>query len=281
MADLFWYDGNWSSEQPKIAGPMDLGLWSASSVFDGARAIKGALPDIEQHCERVINSARSMLMEPTLTAEQICGLCVEGVSRLPDDTDYYIRPLFTATTGLLMPEPGGVEFTLAIFEAPLPPENGGSACLSSFRRSAPDQAPTDAKAGCLYPNSQRAKKEAIDKGFDVAVMLDPDGNVAEYAHANFWMTKDGVAITPTPNGTFLNGITKQRVTQLLRDHGIDVVERAVHPDELDDADEIWVTGNYGKVQAMTRWEQRHLQPGPVFRKARELYMDFVATCKPS
>jgi branched-chain amino acid aminotransferase len=220
-----------------------------------------------------------MLMEPTKTAGEIRALCVEGVRKLPADRDYYVRPMFFATSGLLLPEPGAVEFTLAIFEAPLPPEVAGSACLSSYRRSAPDQAPTDAKAGCLYPNSQRAEKEALDKGFTAAVMLDPEGNVAEYAHANFWMARGGVAITPAPNGTFLNGITKQRVMGLLRDAGVEVVERTIHPGELADADEIWVTGNYGKVQTMTGWEDRNLQPGPVFRRARDLYMDFVETCR--
>lgn len=279
MADLYWYDGSWRDEQPKIAGPMDLGLWSGSSVFDGARAIKGRLPDIDAHCQRVVNSARALLMEPNLSADAIRDLAIEGVRRLPADTDYYIRPVFFATTGLLMPEPGAIEFTLAIFEAPMPGEVAGSACLSSYRRAAPDQAPTDAKAGCLYPNSQRAKKEAFDKGFDTAVMLDPDGNIAEFAHANLWLTKDGIAITPKPNGTFLNGVTRRRVAKLLRADGVEVDERSVAPGELDDADEIWVTGNYGKVQAITRWEDRHLQPGPLFRRARALYNDFVETCR--
>ena len=71
MNGLYWYGGTWSTTQPKIAGPMDLGFWSASSVFDGARAIKGCLPDIEAHCQRVVRSATSMLLEPTLSAGQI------------------------------------------------------------------------------------------------------------------------------------------------------------------------------------------------------------------
>src|SRR3546814_6001125 len=71
-------------------------------------------------------------------------------------------------------------------------------------------APTDAKASCLYPNSARALNEASKRGFDNAVVLDALGNVAELATANLWIAKDGVAVTPAPNGTFLNGITKQR-----------------------------------------------------------------------
>lgn len=274
-AGAFWYDGRWSDQQPHVAGPMDLGFWSAVSVFDGARSIGGLAPDLDRHCQRVVNSARAMMLEPTKTAEEIRALCIEGIRRLPRESELYIRPMFWGTRGLILPEPGATEFALAIFDAPMPPEIAGSACLSSFRRNAPDQAPTDAKAGCLYPNAQRAEAEAIERGFDFAVMLGPDGTVSEYAHANIWMAKDGVAATPAPNGTFLNGITRQRVIGLLRDAGTEVEERTIRPEELMEADEIFVTGNYGKVQALTRYESRELQPGPVFRRARSAYREFM------
>lgn len=161
----------------------------------------------------------------------------------------------------------------------MPAENAGRATLSPFRRAAPDQAPTDAKAGCLYPNSQRARRDAMNRGFKLAVMLDPDGNVAEFSHANLWIAKGGVAITPKPNGTFLDGITKNRVTGLLGDAGVRVEQRVVTVADLDTADEIWMSGNAGKVQTVTGWENRDLQPGPVFRQARALYQEFVETCR--
>ena len=75
----------------------------------------------------------------------------------------------------------------------------------SSRSSSPETAPTDAKAVCLYAQAGRAAGEAVSKGFDDAVMLDPLGNVAEFSAANLWIAKDGAAITPAPNGTFLNG----------------------------------------------------------------------------
>ena len=274
---VYWHAGVWSDTPPKLVGPMDLGFWSATSVFDGARSVGGCAPDLDRHCQRAVNSARAMMLEPNKTAEEIRALAIEGIRRMPRAAELYIRPMFWASRGLIMPEPGGTDFALAIFEAPLPPEIAGSACLSTFRRSAPDQAPTDAKAGCLYPNAQRAEAEALKRGFDFAVMLGPDGTVSEYAHANIWLAKDGVAITPAPNGTFLNGITRQRIIGLLRNGGTEVVERTVQPEELMQADEIFVTGNYGKVQALTRYEDRELQPGPVFRRARAYYWEFMAT----
>jgi len=87
--------------------------------------------------------------------------------------------------------------------------------------------------------------------------------------------RDGVAITPVPNGSFLNGITRQRLVQLLRDDGIEVQERTVETGELLLADEIFNSGNYGKVQPVIRYEDRRLQPGPVYRRARELYWAFA------
>jgi branched-chain amino acid aminotransferase len=137
-------------------------------------------------------------------------------------------------------------------------------------------APTDAKASCLYPNTQRALAEAGRRGYDNAVVLDPNGNVAEFGTANLWMCRDGVAMTPAWNGTFLRGVTRQRVMGLLRDAGVEVVETAITVQDLMEADEIFSTGNYGKVMPLTRLGDRELKPGPVYRRARELYFDFAA-----
>lgn len=277
MKQTFWYRGQWMDEQPLVTGPLDVGFWSGSSVFDGARAIAGCTPDLDLHAERCVRSAKAMLMHPTIDGSEIARLCRQAVARLPADRDYYIRPMFFANKGGVIPEPGGTEFVLAIFELAMPPEVAGSACLSSFRRNAPDQGPTDAKAGCLYPNGQRALAEAQARGFDLALMRDPAGNVAEFSTANIWIVKDGVAMTPAANGTFLSGITRRRLIQLLRTDGIPVEERTLTPRDVERADEIIVCGNYGKIQTVVRYEDRLLDPGPVFRRARQLYMDFVET----
>ena len=137
--------------------------------------------------------------------------------------------------------------------------------------------PTDAKASCLYPNVARILAEATARGFDNAVVLDAASNVAEFATANLWLAKDGVAITPVTNGTFLNGITRQRVITLLREAGVEVQERVVTFDEVRGADELFSSGNYGKVMPITRIEDRDLQPGPIFNQARELYFKFAET----
>ena len=135
--------------------------------------------------------------------------------------------------------------------------------------------PTDAKAGCLYPNNGRAILEAQSRGFDNALVRDMLGNVAETGSANIFMVKDGVAFTPAPNRTFLNGITRQRVIALLRGAGVEVVEKTLTVEDFLDADEVFTTGNYSKVVPITRIEDRELQPGPVQTKARKLYWEWA------
>lgn len=275
MRQIFYHGGEWHRENPKLTGPMDHAFWMASVVFDGARAFHGLAPDLDLHCQRLVRSARSMLLDPELDAATVEALCLEGLRQLPRDGTYYVRPMFYATRGFVTPEPGSTDFVLAIYDSPMPDGAGISVALSPFRRPARDMAPTDAKASCLYPNSQRALREAASRGFDNALLCDPSGNVAELASANIWLVKDGVAMTPVWNGTFLNGITKQRVAGLLVADGIEVRETTLQPADFASADEIFQTGNYGKVVPVVRYEERTLQPGPVASRARALYLDWA------
>ena len=277
MAGVFHHDGVWLDEAPMILSPMDQAAWLSSIVFDGARAFGGLAPDLDQHCERLINSARALLLEPKIDSREIEALCVEGIRKMPRDSELYVRPMMYATGGFLVPDPETTTFSLAIYESPLPEFTGISVCLSSLRRPARDMAPTDAKASCLYPNSSRALKQAEERGFDNCIMLDPNGNVAELASANVWIVKDGRALTPVPNGTFLDGVTRGRVAQLLADDGVEVREETLTFADVMAADEVFLTGNYAKVMPITRVEDRDLQRGPVTQRARDLYWDYAET----
>lgn len=276
-AEIVWFNGKWGAGEPLI-GPTDHAFWMASTIFDGARAMRGHLPDLKLHCERGIRSAITLGMEPKVGVAEMESLIREGLAQLPRETDYYLKLLFFCPGGFLQPDPATTAFALHLFEAPLPEDTGFSATFSEFRRPAASMAPTDAKACCLYPNSQRAMRDAIARGFEGAIMLDPDGCVAEFAIANLWIVRDGIALTPTPNGTFLNGITRQRLIRLLRDDGVTVREVRMLPKDVLEADEVFSTGNWGKVLHCSRIEDRVLPHGPVERRARELYLDFALNC---
>jgi branched-chain amino acid aminotransferase len=176
---------------------------------------------------------------------------------------------------LVAPDPETTQWCLTLYEAPMRKPEGFSITLSRYRRPTMETMPLDAKAGCLYPNNARAVREARAKGFDNALVCDALGNVAETGTSNVFMAKDGVVHTPAPNGTFLNGITRQRVIELLRADGVPVVEGTLRYEDFANADEIFTSGNYSKVVPVTRIDERDLQPGPFYRRARQLYWDFA------
>lgn len=273
-----WRDGEWFEGNPPMMGPRSHAFWLGSSVFDGARAFEGVTPDLDLHCARVNRSAEAMLLKPTMTASQIVALTHEGLKKFPEGTAVYIRPMYWPESGgatQVPVDPDTTQFLLCLYESPLPAPNGFSVTLSPYRRPTLETAPINAKAGCLYPNSSRAMIEARSRGFDNCVMLDMLGNVAELATANIFMARSGVVYTPAPSGAFLNGVTRQRVIKLMRDSGVELRESALGYKDFLEADEIFSTGNASKVMPVTRIEQRALQPGPFFRRARELYWDYA------
>lgn len=270
-----FFNGAWHEGNPMIMGPMTHAPWLGSCVFDGARAFEGVAPDLDLHCQRVVRSAESFSLKILKDAGEIEELIREGIAKFPKGTPLYLRPMFWAESGFVDVDPESTEFSVSVYDAPLPEPTGFSVTLSPFRRPSYEFAPTDAKAACHYPNSARVMREARARGFDNAVMLDAVGSVSELATANIWYAKDGEAHTPIPNGTFLNGITRQRTIKLLRAAGITVHERAIPWRDFVEADEVFSTGNYAKVVPITRIEERNLQPGPIFQKARDLYWEYA------
>lgn len=281
MAAVYFHDGTWYDRDPKIVGSGDHTLFLASAIFDACRAIDGFIPDLENHCRRLMESADALGLASPYTADEVMKLAVDGLKRLPNPRGegIFVRPMMFARRGMgyggVIPDPESTDFVFPIYEVPLPRFEGFSARFSSFCRPGRDQAPTTAKAAALYPNSARALREANDSGFDNTIMPDPNGNVTEFAAANIYIVRDGVAMTPIWNGTFLNGVTRRRVLALLRDDGIETVETTLTPDDVRAADEIFSTGNYAKVQPVTRLEERELAIGPVTKRARELYFEWV------
>ena len=273
-----FYEGDWHEGNVPIMGVRDHAAWLCSSVFDGARTFEGVSPDLDLHCARVNASAETMHLKPVVSADKWLGLTQDGIKRFAKDAALYIRPMYWAEHSgalLVAPDPESTKWCLSLYEAPMRQPEGFSITLSPFRKPSLECMPVDAKAGCLYPNNARALIEANSRGFGNCVMFDQIGNVAELATANLFIGKDGVVYTPAVNGTFLNGITRQRVIRLLREAGVSVVETTLSFRDVQDADEIFSSGNYSKVMPVNRIDARSLQPGPLYRKARELYWDFA------
>lgn len=273
-----YFDGRWQEGNVPILGAADHGTWLGSLVFDGARAFEGVAPDLDLHCARANESARRMGLAPPVTDEEMTALTREGIAKFPKDAAIYIRPMLWAREGgpyMIAPLPETTAFALCLEEKPMVGPVGFSVTPTRYRRPTIECMPTDVKAGCLYPNNARMLREARSRGFDNAIVQDMLGNVAETATSNIFMVRDGEVLTPAPTGCFLNGITRQRVIRLLREDGFTVTATTLSLDDFRVADEIFATGNATKVLPVTRIEERHLQYGPVARRARELYWDFA------
>jgi branched-chain amino acid aminotransferase len=277
-----FFEGEWHEGNVPIMGPRTHGLWLGSTVFDGARAFEGVAPDLDRHCARVNQSAINFGLKPIIDLDTWLSLAREGITRFDANAELYIRPMYWpqhGSGGGVLFDPETTNWCLSIYEAPMPQPTGNAITLSPFRRPTMECAPVDAKAACLYPNNARALREAAARGFNNCLMLDLLGNVAEFGNANVFMAKDGAVYTPVPNGTFLDGITRQRVIALLRGDGATVIETTLRYADFANADEIFSTGNFAKVAPVIRIDDRQLKPGPFYTRARKLYWDFAHAVK--
>lgn len=274
-----YFEGTWHDDDAFIMRAGDHGAWLCSSVFDGARYFDGVAPDLEAHCARVNASARALMLEPTVAVDEMVAIVHEGLKLCDPDKAIYIRPFYWAVEGgdlAIIPKAESTRFALCLEEIPMaPPEAATTLTRTRFRRPVLEDAVVNAKAGCLYPNNARMLAEARAKGFGNALVADALGNVAESATANVFMVRDGVVMTPVPNGTFLAGITRARHIANLTADGVEVVETVLTFEDFHAADEVFLSGNMMKITPVTAFDDTHYQVGPVTRRARELYWDWA------
>ena len=276
-----YFEGTWHDGDVPIMRAADHGAWLGTTVFDGARLFEGVTPDLDRHCERVNRSARSLMISPSHSTDEMVAIIQEGLQAYPKDAAVYIRPMYWALDGgplAIVPKEGSTGFAVSLEQVAMPPETATTTLTRTrFRRPVLEDAVVNAKAGCLYPNNARMLLEANRKGFGNALVADAMGNVAETASANIFMVKDGVVFTPIPNGTFLAGITRARHMANLRANGQDVVETVLSFEDFHEADEVFMSGNMSKVTPVTALEDTQFQVGPVARRARALYWDWAAS----
>lgn len=276
-----YFNGQWQKGNTPIMGAADHGTWLGTLVFDGARKFEGVTPDLDTHCERANQSAIAMGLNPTLTTEAMVAIALEGLENFPAREAVYIRPMYWSKESgpsVVGGDPDSTEFCLCLENVPMPDTDANmTLTTTSFCRPMLSMQLVNAKAACLYPHNARMLREVNAQGFKNAIVCDALGNVAETATSNIMMVKDGEVFTPAPNGTFLNGITRKRISKLLRDAGQTVHETTLSLDDFRTADEIFATGNIAKITPVTQLEDRHLQAGPIAKLAREAYWDWAAS----
>ncbi|UUZ49713.1 aminotransferase class IV [Massilia sp. B-10] len=256
---------------------MDHSVWLGSSVFDGARAIAGQMPDLDLHLQRVIHSAERLGLQCPLSVAEMGALVREGVAKFPANAELYIRPLVFGCEGFLIPEAEHSGFALTLFDAPMPPFTGFSACLSRLRRPDASMAPTDAKASALYANSTRVMRKRRSAA---TTMASCSTATARWPNSPprtcSWSRRKARSSRPCRTAPSWLSITRARVIALLAEAGVAVEERTVQPEELLTAAEIFNTGNYGKVTPCVLHEERTLPVGPMATLARDRYLAYMA-----
>lgn len=279
---LIWYNGEMVPWREANVHVLTHGLHYASAVFEGDRVYGGNIFELTEHSKRLANSAGIMGFELPYTTEELDQACLE-TCKANNIVDGYLRPVAWRGSEMMGVSAQNNRINVAIAAWPWPSyfspearEKGISLRTSEWRRPAPETAPVHAKAAGLYMICTLSKHAAEDAGFEDALMLDYRGHVSEATGANIFMTfgDDNKLHTPTPD-CFLDGITRQTVIKLAKARGIEVIERTIMPDELENVEQIFLTGTAAEVTPVGRIDDYTYIVGDITRTLREDYETLV------
>jgi len=281
-----WYDGALRSWRDVDLHVLTHGLHYGSCVFEGERVYNNRVFKLREHTERLIRSADVLGFEIPYSLEQIEQATLETV-RSQGYADAYVRPVAWRGSEMMgvSAQQAKIHLAIAVWEWPsyFSPEarmKGIKLKWAPWKRPSPECAPVHAKAAGLYMICTLSKHDAEADGFDDALMLDWRGQLAETTGANLFLVMDGVIHTPTPD-CFLDGITRQSVMALARARGYEIIERAIMPEELEKADEVFVTGTAAEVTPVGQIGDMSFTVGPVTQSLLEDYDKLVRAPDPA
>jgi branched-chain amino acid aminotransferase len=236
-----------------------------------------------EHFERLKASAHIMHIGLPESVDQLIDICSRVVAACGFREDVYIRPIAYKSGQVIGPKLDGVEDDFICFAIPFGNYldlEAGIRCQTSTWRRVPDTSiPARAKVNGLYVNSALAKTEAVENGFDEAIMLNDDGHVSEGSGENIVIIRHGRLITPERSDNVLEGITLDSVLQLARDElGMDIVERTIDRSELYIADEVFLTGTAAHLSPVIEIDRRAVGSGgigPVTHKLQRMFFDCI------
>ncbi|HEX8579103.1 MAG TPA: branched-chain amino acid aminotransferase [Allosphingosinicella sp.] len=275
-----WFDGEMVPWRDANVHVLTHALHYASSVFEGQRAYGGEIFRLTDHSKRLKKSGELLGFDIPWSVEEIDAACRQ-VLESTGLQDCYMRPLAWRGSEQMGVSAQNSKIHLAIAAWPWGAYFGEEALMkglrldiSQWRRPAPYTAPTESKASGLYMICTLARHQAQAKGYDDALMFDWRGQVAEGTGANAFFVKDGRLHTPTPD-CFLNGITRQTVIELAQKRGIEVVERAIWPEELEGFEQFFLTGSAAEVTPVSEAGPWRFDVGEMTRMLRQDYLDLA------
>ena len=249
---FIWQDGALLPWRDARVHVLTHALHYASAVFEGARCYNGQVFALAEHSARLIESARLLGFDLPWSQAEISTAVNETVTA-NQLTDCYVRPIawrgseqMGVAAQLTKPHMAIAVWEWGAYFGDEALAKGLRLNVAQWRRPAPYTAPTRSKAAGLYMICTLSKHAATDAGYDDALMLDWRGQVAEATGANIFFLKDGILHTPTPD-CFLDGITRRTVIGLAKARGIEVIERAIWPEELETFEQAFLTGSAAEV----------------------------------
>lgn len=266
-------------------GVMTNFLHYGTGVFEGIRGNWNSqkqqlyLFRLKEHYERLYEGCQVLNIDLPHTIDELCQITIELVKRCGFQEDIYVRPLAYKSSESLGVRLHNLECDFLVFAFPWGPylDTDKARCIVSSWRF-PNEVPR-AKLSGLYITNALAKTEAIDNGFDEAIMLTPDGYVAEGSGENIFLVVDGKLVTPGTFDGILVGITRNTVLKLAQNElGIETIERHVDRIELYTAEECFLTGTAANITPVAEIDRRKIgdgEIGEITKKLQQLYFEII------
>jgi branched-chain amino acid aminotransferase len=283
--EKIWMNGelvDWAAAKIHVGSH---GLHYGSGVFEGIRCYdtpKGpSVFRLTNHLERFHNSARLLYMDIPYSVDDLKAASNEliAVNGLPE---CYLRPIAFYGYGELGVSARGNPVEVVLMSWPWAPYLGAEklrtgirAKISTWQRVSPNVVPHVSKATGVYLNSMLAVTEVNNAGYDEAILLTPEGTVADGSGENIFVIRDGVLYTPDLATGILPGITRDTVTQIAQDLGYTVVEKSLIRSDLYLADEAFMCGTAAEVTPMRSIDDHELSVGPITYEIQKAYLDTV------
>ncbi|HET7420212.1 MAG TPA: branched-chain amino acid transaminase [Candidatus Dormibacteraeota bacterium] len=276
-----FFEGEFVRYHDVHLGVMTHALHYGTAVFEGIRAYwnekKGQLYLLQPaaHYERMKRSAHVMRMELPFTTEELVNHTLELLRRNEYKSDVYVRPLLYTSSEEIGVRLHNLNRSFFIYSVPFGKYvevEAGIRCMVSTWRRVPDQAlPARAKITGAYAQSALAKSEAVESGYDEAIVLSVDGHVSEGSAENLFMFKDGVFVTPPVTDDILEGVTRQLLMKVIKDElNLEVLERSIDRTELYTCDELLLCGTGAQISPVVEVDRRPVGNGKVGEFTQEL-----------
>jgi branched-chain amino acid aminotransferase len=237
---------------------------------------------LREHYERLFNGCKVLKIELPYNLDELCDITVELVEKCAFQEDIYIRPLAFKGSQSLGVRLHDLDSDFLVFAMPWGryiDVDKARCMVSSWRRPDDNVIPPQAKITGIYVNNAFAKTEAVENGFDEAIMLSPDGHVSEGTGENIFLVIDGQLVTPPTYDSILNGITRNTVIELARKElGVETIERSIDRSELYIVQECFLTGTAAHITPIAEIDRRTIgngEIGEITGKLQKIYSDVI------